>query len=457
MSTEKSTSEEHRWLPALFMGLVLAACAGAVVMYFYTPQYEASALLMINETRPFIAFAPHDTGDESQRYVQSQIELLRSPAVLAPVLSRPEIATLPELSDARDRVQYLHDRISIKQMGASELYTVAYTSTSPQAAANVVNAVMAGYLNMHTDDEFQRSQRVIDILEEERGRMGLEVERLRSRIMDLSAEISGLDPFSHDAMLDANDVNRRVFGIRDRLMDIALERETLQAENEYLKQQAEANKEHGTAPVDPDPRLAIASGIQALQVAGEDNELVVEQIKRSDAKWSDNPLYVRLDETVRSQRSVLDKVKQELRELPSGVSSDSHELSPEQSSAAIACKLAALAAREQFLSKQLAELIKVQMDGRSRVVELEFARAELSREEKVYELISDRKLALQTELRAPARIQLAQKASVPLEPAARAPYKLLAIACSAALLAPFAITIAIRRSTSDLKQSNGAT
>ena len=246
MSTETSTSEEHAfiptkgssggraslseligrlwWLTALVMGLVLLACAGALVMYFYTPQYEASGMLIINEARPFIAFAPRDAGDESQRYVQSQIELLQSPVVLAPVLSRPEFAALPELSGARDRVQYLHDRISIKQVGASDLYAVACNSTSPQAAASVVNAVIVEYMNMHTDDEFHHVQRDIDILEEERGRTGLEVERLRQRVMDLSADVAGIDPFTHDAMLDANDVNRRVFNIRDRLMDIALER-----------------------------------------------------------------------------------------------------------------------------------------------------------------------------------------------------------------------------------------
>ena len=70
----------------------------------------------------------------------------------------------------------------------------------------------------------------------------------------------------------------------------------------------------------------------------------------------------------------------------------------------------------------------------SKSIELEFTRAELAREEKAFESIANRQLEMQTELRAPSRVQLRQAATVPSEPEARTPYMQLAIACAAAFL-----------------------
>jgi hypothetical protein len=182
-------------------------------------------------------------------------------------------------------------------------------------------------------------------------------------------------------------------------------------------------------------------------VASEDNESIVEQIKRTDAKWSDNPLYVRLDKTVKGQRAAYDKLKKHLSEWLPGERFDRGETSSENSIAAEKLKPALLDAKRRFLSRRLEETLKMQKSRQGKLVELEFARAELTREEKVFELIATRKLAVQTELRAPSRVSLRHKANVPVEPDVGIPYGLLVTACSAALLTPFAITIARRRLT----------
>ena len=156
------------WTIVIPLGLFLATAAGAVVIYFYIPTYQATALLMIEENGPFIAFS-RDNAGQSQKYVETQLELLRSPVVLQPVLGRTEIGSLKELIASEDDVRYLRDHMSIRQVGKSELYNITYDSASPQAAADVVNAVVAEYMKIYSTDEFQRSQRVIDILEESAG------------------------------------------------------------------------------------------------------------------------------------------------------------------------------------------------------------------------------------------------------------------------------------------------
>ena len=45
-------------------------------------------------------------------------------------------------------------------------------------------------------DDADRSRKVIDILEDERLRRAVEVERLRSQLVKLSEEVTGKDPYS---------------------------------------------------------------------------------------------------------------------------------------------------------------------------------------------------------------------------------------------------------------------
>ena len=93
--------------------------------------------------------------------------------------------------------------------------------------------------------------------------------------------------------------------------------------------------------------------------------------------------------------------------------------------------------------------------GEEKSVALEFARGELARAEKVFELIAARRLALQTGTARPARVRLTRKAEVPLGPLQSMPYKILFLACSAGLVAPFGLALAreitVRRVT-DVEQ-----
>ena len=220
------------WMFVVPAGIVLAAIAGALVVYFYVPQYEATALVMIEDSSPYVAFANRE--DRSGAYIQTQLELLRSPVVLTPVLSRPEIASLKELASQPDHIKFLQNGLSVKRVGQSELYNVLFRDSSAATAANVVNDIIAEYMNMHTDDEFQRSQRVIDILEEERGRMSLEVERLRKRVVDLAKEVTGKDPFGDHAPLDVARAMSPVGALFQSLTQAEVDREIMQAEMQSL-------------------------------------------------------------------------------------------------------------------------------------------------------------------------------------------------------------------------------
>jgi polysaccharide biosynthesis transport protein len=449
------------WIIVLPIGTLLAAAAGALVMYFYVPQFEATALIMIEDVSPYVAFANRDENHSSQVYVQTQLELLRSPVVLEPLLSRPEIASMRELANQPDHVKVLQDSLAIKRVGQSELYNVSYHNSVATTAASVVNSLILAYIDMHTDDELQRSQRVIDILEEERGRMSLEVERLRKRVVDLAKEVTGKDPFGDHAPLDFERALSPIGTLFQSLTQADVDREVMQAEIQALTESpaSSANKSEtpGLFELEIESRPDVREKMTGIQVV----QTQMDELKSRKSmfyntpQWETDPAYMGLKEELQRRQTELADLKTKARDIVQAERKEKRDQDRVDAIAKAQHELDMVDTRKEFLSKRFASQVSQLKSGEEKSVELEFARAELARAEKVFELIASRKLALQTELRAPARVQFVQKANVPAAPLEPLPYKLLFLACSATFFAPFGLAL-IRETTvpriSDVEQ-----
>jgi hypothetical protein len=147
---------------------------------------------------------------------------------------------------------------------------------------------------------------------------------------------------------------------------------------------------------------------------------------------------------LQGQETALGELQQELREQLLQQQNQKQVPNPQQSIAAMESKLAELDVKKEYLARQYNEEKETMKKGDAKSIRLEFAKAELAREEKVFELIAARKLAMQTELRAPMRVQLAKAATVPLKPLDPVPYKVLLIGCLTAFAVPFAFTFVSR-------------
>jgi capsular exopolysaccharide synthesis family protein len=449
------------WAIVIPAGLVLAAIAAALVFLFYVPKYESTALLMIENAAPYIAFSSQDQGGQSERYVQTQLELLRSAVVLEPVLGRPEIAAMKDLDGVPDRVKYLREHLTIKQVGRSELYNITYASPSAQNAANLVNAVAAEYLSLHAGDEFDRSQRVIDILEEERRRRGLEVERLRTRVVELAKDVTGRDPFGGNKVTDAKLALSPVGAIFQSLTDTEVDQEVRRAELQSLVDSPAVRPEQMEVSGVLDLEVENSEAVRTRQQAIKQTEAMMEAIKtramrfQKDPQWATDPNYVGLKGQLEQQTKDLTEAKAKAREVIIAEKQAKQSEEKAEHITKMKRELASLNARRELLAKRFSDQVKDLQSGGAKSVEFEFARGELEREEKVFELIASRKLALQTELRAPARVQLRQKANLATVPLVPIPYKLLLLACSAAFVAPFGLAvvreITVRR-ISDIEQ-----
>lgn len=183
------------WKWALPAGIVLGITAGAVIYGTFRPKYQASAWLRIEEHTPYLAFEAKAAADNSKGFVPTQIEMLRSPMVLGPVIGERTIAAIPEIAQADNPTEWLRNQIIVKPVGTSELYTVSFVCSQPKAAANVVNAIVDSYFRLRKEELDQRVQMVIDILDKERESRAAEVDALRKSVRDMAKQLTGVDPF----------------------------------------------------------------------------------------------------------------------------------------------------------------------------------------------------------------------------------------------------------------------
>lgn len=433
------------WAWVVPLGIVLSTAVAAVVWLLHVPKFESSALIKIEAEAPFIAFDQGKFSHDSERYVQTQIELLRGPVVLSPVLARPEIASLPEIKKAIDPLEHLQKNLTVHQIGKSELYEVSYVAPSASNASAVANSVVAQYLDLQNEQEQKRLHIVLKVLEDERLQRGQNVERLRKRVVDLAREVTGKDPFGQGVITDPVAFTPAT-SLYQSLTEAEVDFEVLKAELQGLK----------NAPIMAEDTER-TSGLLDLEIANrtdvrrlEDQLLTVQeqlttlttrpQLKIGES-IEDSPAYVQL----KAKEQQIEKALQELR---ASARQDVIAARREQRNAERASLMAAKQSELDMLTKKrqmLAQKLEVQMGeirkGGAQSAELEFAKAELEREQNVFELIAARKLALQTEQRAPARVTLMQKAVPPQIAIEPIPYKFLLLGGSVGLLAPLGLAL----------------
>ena len=143
--------------------------------------------------RRIVAF---QSREDPRRFLETQMALMRSPLVIGPVVSRPEIAQLPEIQQAGDAGRLAGHEDQGGQRGQSEYVTISFESRSPVSSAMVVNAVVDTYLDLRGQDDSEQVQRVIELLEEEKDRRIREVDAMRDTVRELAKQATGKDPFA---------------------------------------------------------------------------------------------------------------------------------------------------------------------------------------------------------------------------------------------------------------------
>lgn len=435
------------WKWAVPVGLLLAAFTSYLVWYLHVPKYEAIALIEIQANRPYIAFENGFENRDKDEYVQTQIELLRSPVVLAPVLGLHEVALISEIVNAIDPLKYLQKHLEIEQIGQSALYELRYASPSAKDAATVANSVVQEYLRLQKQEESRRSKLVIDILEKERLDHSKRVEQLRQRVVDLAKEITGRDPFGQGAVTDIDRALSPVASLHQSLNDVEVKSGLLQAEIRALQDERTVFPEQARNSSQFDVDISSRAEVREMEDSRAEIEEKIAARRKAQLgsgaglDLGDRDLQ-RLQQELKSIEAKLTAHKARLQRELQGRRVNELKAKREQLIATRVQELNSLNAQRALLAEKFDKNVAELKASGAQSAQLEFAKAELEREEKVFELIASRKLSLQTELEAPDRVSLRREASVPSLAEDPIPYKLLLIACLTSIVCPFALALA---------------
>ena len=436
------------WKLAVPATLLLLAVSLALIWYFFQPVYRATAWIKIEDTQPYIAY---QSKEESLRFVQTQVELIRGPLVLGPVVGQPEVAQLPELREENDPIQWLTEKINVSSVGESELYRVTYEGPDPKGSALLVNAVVDGYFNLREQDEAARTQRVIELLDQEQDRRGREVNDLRHRVRELSREIYGNDPIAASSSTVTVVANHPLEALRQRLITAEVDRQTMEARIKAF----EESMEH-----DPDvPEIYVemavdeSSDTQELQALLMSKRSLLERTAAVALNGQENPAYRRLKREVESLEQALLRARIQSRPRIKERMQAMAAMERRNELAQMRATLESYRAIEDRLNQQYETEVESLTESGDRSLELEFARAELAREEAVHEQIAQRALALHTEMRAPARVTLMKRATPPSIPVEEIPWKNIALASLMSLCVPFGIAMLWERNVRRISDS----
>ncbi len=435
-------SLRHWWWLAFPAGLACAAALGAVVWIVFKPTYQAAAWLQIEDRRPYVAFPTFES--ESKLFAETQVELIRSPLVLSRVLSQPEIARLPEVRAAADgALPWLTKKVTVKAVGKSELFQVAFAGKNPEHAAMIANAVIDRYLELQSETAARHTDKIIRLLRDEKERRANELEQMQDRVRRLAEGLS--EQVARPGATNVVTVQNPLTAIQEELGSVEVEREFLEAELEAHRLAAADDKSADHVPTSAIERaLEVRPELQQLRGDLAASQAKLAAYQRTSARGSSDPGIRRLQREIEAGEKALKKTRQDLRTV---VESDLRAQLKQGQLENVERTEASLKSQrllERLLKERLAKQREQLKSTGGRSLEFDFARSELERAEVVFQRIAERIVALSTEQRAPPQVTLLERAVPPAEPSAM-PYSKLALACLGGFCMPFGLAVLAER------------
>ncbi len=405
-----------RWKLSLLLGSVLSVIVASFIWSGFKQTYRAEAWIKIQaEVEEIIGKLP---PAKAGNFVQTQIELIRSPLVLGQVLMTPEVAKLKSVQKKSDPKSWLRSNLKIGRVGGSELFRVEFVSKSPETAKTIVDAIVEEYLAVQTNQAEVQTHKILKLLETERARQKAEVLRLDKRIQDLSrvrANKSSAVTAGPDGSLDVT-LGPQVNMLRTELINLRINKKMLRLNMETMPD------------LDPDAQLTDLT----LERAVQQQPRVIELRSKINARYqylesqSERPTWRKGTKQHEDFAKRTEELENELVELRKDVAEQiakeakvNMENVYDDRKAKMQSTLHEMELREEQLINALAEEQKKVQEQSDLEHEIASLNGELSRAREVETAISSRIFWMRVERlpqERPSQVQLLQAAELPTEP-----------------------------------------
>lgn len=423
------------WLIATPIGLLLAGGAAAYLLVTFTPVYMATNWMRIKQRRPYVAFETNERGDG---FASNQLQLIRSPLVLKPAVEKPEIADLPEISGPDDPVSWLSQRLVVSNVGESEFFQIGLALPDGERAAKIVDAVANAYFDVQGEEEVKQIDEVILILERQRESQKAAVERSREVLKGLMEEATGQALLAASPSQTSINLEAPVLELQRRLNSAEIERRTTEAQIQAYE--ARLKNETVEVPAEVlqqavDNHVQVTAGRETINAKRVKLQMYAETSKLG----VNDPGYKRLQQEIAGDEQTLELIKKELATQVRAGMSQAVVAQTRSELAAMHKRLDEQKLQEKLFRESYDKELEKAGQGSEKLLNIEFERTELARQEQVYELIVSRIVELKTEKNSPTRVAIIKEATVAPAPMEIAPFKELVVASAGGFLLPFAL------------------
>lgn len=426
------------WKVAAPLGILLAVAAAGTVFLLFEPQYLAIGRIRILGQQPHIAFPTEGSSNSSKQFVQTQLQLLRLPVVLLPVLADPKVQRHPEILEARDQLAYLTEAVQVKAIGDSEIYSIEYEASDPQRAKEVVDAVIASYMRYVAtyDSEFRHKLS---------NALGLEIEKQKAatqlkwkQLQDLS-QSTGVSPTPSSPTLSG-------LAMGDPLSDMRAMQVQAEADIIMLTAAIETEKGMANAPIevtDADIERIIGADVLVRKKELDARREQLEKLK-AQATSQNNPTLQHQLAILKADEEKFARDEQQLRaqtrvQLSSGVTQQFEARLGE-----LEWKLSTAKATQEIVKKKIEEEEARGGISMGDQLKVDYANRELLQAENVSNVLLQQQARLSTEANAPSRVFAldgAEGVRLPEAPDKQLPILEMLLALGVAFCCPFALAV----------------
>jgi capsular exopolysaccharide synthesis family protein len=175
-----------RWV--VFLGLTLGLGGALAFLSQATPLYRSTSQILVSQNGPkIIDNSGLETGINPQKYFNTQVELIRSSAILNRAGQLPGVKSTQALAGLNPVVA-LRKLIDVSLGKDTDVITVSADTPKPEDAATLVNAVVMAYTEMQSEKRRLTASDVLGILKNEKRDAEAELDRIYDAVIKFKQE-----------------------------------------------------------------------------------------------------------------------------------------------------------------------------------------------------------------------------------------------------------------------------
>ena len=174
---------QNRW--GLLLCIVVALGVGFVYIQATTPVYSSTAKMYLDYGGiPLVHSYQSGRMPQTDLYLQTQAELLKSRPILDTVLAADEVARMRTFAEVDIPVAFLRKHVRVYVGRRDEIINISFDSPYPIEAAQIVNRLVEAYLASRSDHDQRSSAQVLEILQADLTRAKEELKQRRDTLED---------------------------------------------------------------------------------------------------------------------------------------------------------------------------------------------------------------------------------------------------------------------------------